>query len=212
MVNDRMDTVMRLACGLALALWLSSPAVAVWPQEPAGAANAAAQVPAAPVPADRQSSVQAPARRAPAAEQKTAEQTEKKQAASVATGGSKKRRKRTTPVLASAQDGDPAQDAAPRKTVVREGGAREPAAQIVPDITPAEAARQRQNAEQWLGSTDGQLQRLAGRTLNPGQQETVGQIRNYMEGARSALKEGDVRRAGTLAQKAHLLAEDLARR
>ena len=43
------------------------------------------------------------------------------------------------------------------------------------------------------------------------QQETVGQIRNYMEGARAALKEGDVQRAGTLAGKAHLLADDLAK-
>jgi hypothetical protein len=32
-----------------------------------------------------------------------------------------------------------------------------------------------------------------------------------MTGARSALKEGDVRRASTLALKAHLLAEDLIR-
>jgi hypothetical protein len=32
-----------------------------------------------------------------------------------------------------------------------------------------------------------------------------------MQGARSALKEGDVRRAGTLAEKAQLLAEDLVK-
>jgi hypothetical protein len=30
-----------------------------------------------------------------------------------------------------------------------------------------------------------------------------------MEGARGALQEGDVRRASTLAEKAHLLADDL---
>jgi hypothetical protein len=95
--------------------------------------------------------------------------------------------------------------------VVREGGASEPAAQIAPDITPAEAARERHNAEQWLGSSDNQLKQLAGRRLNAQQQEAVGQIRNYMDGARSALKEGDVRRASTLAQKAHLLADDLVK-
>jgi hypothetical protein len=92
---------------------------------------------------------------------------------------------------------------------VREGGTSEPAAQIAPDISPAEAARQRQKAEQLLGSTDGQLKQLTGRTLNPQQQESVGQIRNYMQGARTALKEGDVLRAGTLAEKAHLLSDDL---
>jgi hypothetical protein len=95
--------------------------------------------------------------------------------------------------------------------VVREGGANEPTAQIVPGMTPAEAARQRQNAEQLLGVTDEQLKQLAERTLSAPQQQTVGQIRNYMDGARSALKEGDVRRASTLAEKAHLLAEDLVK-
>jgi len=78
-------------------------------------------------------------------------------------------------------------------------------------MTPAEAARARQNAEQWLRSTGDQLPRLAELTESR-QQETVGQIRNYMDGARSALQEGDVRRATTLAEKAHLLAEDLLRR
>ncbi len=95
--------------------------------------------------------------------------------------------------------------------MVREGGANEPTAQIVPGMTPAEAARQRQNAEQLLGVTDEQLKQLAERTLSAPQQQTVGQIRNYMDGARSALKEGDVRRASTLAEKAHLLAEDLVK-
>ena len=95
--------------------------------------------------------------------------------------------------------------------MVREGGAREPASQIVPGMTPEEANRQRQDAVKWLGSTDSELRQLAGRTLDTRQLDTVGQIHSYMEGARSALKEGDVGRANTLAQKAHLLAEDLAK-
>jgi hypothetical protein len=78
-------------------------------------------------------------------------------------------------------------------------------------MTPAEATRQRQNADQMLVYADGQLKLLTGRTLNARQQETVGQIRNYMEGARAALKEGDVRRANTLAEKAHMLADDLVK-
>jgi len=78
-------------------------------------------------------------------------------------------------------------------------------------MTPAEAARERQNAEQWLRAAGEQLPQLE---VLPDvhQQETVVQIRNYMDGARSALKEGDVRRASTLAEKAHLLADDLLRR
>lgn len=113
----------------------------------------------------------------------------------------KKRRKQAAPAAPDA----------PRKIVVREGGAREPASQIVPGMTPEEANRQRQDAVKWLGSTDNELRQLAGRTLDTRQLDTVGQIHSYMEGARSALKEGDVGRANTLAQKAHLLAEDLAK-
>ncbi len=114
--------------------------------------------------------------------------------------------KRHKPVSTKTQPAD-----GPKKVVVREGGAREPAEQMAPDITPAEAQRRRQNAEQWLGSADERLKQLASRQLDATQQETVGQIRNYVQGARSALKEGDVRRASTLAEKAHLLAEDLIR-
>ncbi len=95
--------------------------------------------------------------------------------------------------------------------MIREGGASEPAAQIVPGMTPAEGARQRQHAEQWLSSTDAQLKQLEGRTLDAQRQQTVMQIRNYVEGARSALQEGDVSRASTLAEKAHLLADDLVK-
>jgi hypothetical protein len=99
----------------------------------------------------------------------------------------------------------------PRKVVVPEGGAREPPAQIAPGLTPEEGARERRDAEQWLTSADGQLKMLSGRTLGAQQEETVGQVRNYMVGARSALKEGDMRRANTLALKAHLLSEDLVK-
>lgn len=106
----------------------------------------------------------------------------------------------------------PLPDGAPRRIIVREGGAAEPTAQIVPGIPPAEAERERHNAEQLLNSTDTQLKPLAGQPLDELQSETLGQIHNYMAGARSALQEGDVRRASTLAEKAHLLADDLIKR
>ena len=120
-------------------------------------------------------------------------------------GTSSKRTRKRPKRSASASSG------APRRVVVREGGAAEPAEQIVPGMTPVEAARQRQNAEQWLASAGDQLKQLAERPLDARQQDTVAQIRNYMEGARTALQEGDVRRASTLAQKAHLLAQDLVK-
>jgi hypothetical protein len=189
-------------------------------QDPAGSANESGQAPAAPAekppaPTEKRQTENAPAEQVPAEtrpaapanpqtpdEGKTApESAAKEKTGAGSARGGRKHHKRVAP----------APNGAPHKIVVREGGASEPAAQIAPGMTPAEATRQRHNAEQLLSSTDDKLKRLAGRTLDAKQQETVGQIRNYMEGARSALKEGDVRRANTLAQKAHLLSEDLVR-
>ena len=203
---------MHLVCRFAIVLGLSFPAVGmpVGRQEPAGSPNPTGQTqappttkenaPAEPVPVE--TAPAAPANpQTPAAEEKVPESVAKKKTEAGASSAAKKRRKRK----ASTPDG------APHKIVVREGGASEPAAQIAPGMTPTEATRQRHNAEQLLGATDDKLKRLAGRPLDAKQQEAVGQIRNYMEGARSALKEGDVRRANTLAQKAHLLSEDLVK-
>ena len=210
---------MRLTRALAIALWLSFPAAGMLSsqQDAAGSANPAGQAPVAPpAPSENAPAQQVPAETAPAVpanpqtpavEQKKApESVAKKKIASGSAirtpgGRTRKHRKHT----ASAPEG------APRKIVVREGGAIEPAAQIAPGLTPAEATRQRQNAERLLGTTDDRLKQLAARTLDGRQQETVGQIRNYVVGARSALKEGDVRRASTMAEKAHLLAEDLVK-
>jgi hypothetical protein len=209
--NNPFGTAMRLACGLAIALGLSFPpaGMACSEQDPAGSADG--RRPAAPTPkkdapaetapAEKASPGQVPADGTPASGKSTSESVRKKKIDAGSPIRTRKLPKRTTP----------AANGAPRHIVVREGGASEPAAQIAPDITPAEATRERQNAEQWLGSADAQLKRLAARTLDARQQETVGQIRNYMDGARSALKEGDVRRASTLAKKAQLLSDDLVK-
>ncbi len=201
-----------------MAFWLSFPAAgaASWQQDSAGSANSAVQAPAAPAaPAEKARTEPAPAEQVPAentpavatnpetpaAEKKAPESVAKEKTDAGSASGTTKRRKRAAP----------APNGAPRKIVVREGGASEPAEQIAPGMPPAEATRERQRAEQLLGSTDDQVKLLALRTLDARQQETVAQIRNYMDGARSALQEGDVRRASTLAEKAHLLVEDLVK-
>jgi hypothetical protein len=76
-------------------------------------------------------------------------------------------------------------------------------------MTPEQALQHRQVTEQLLNSTEGNLQQLVKRNLNQDQQDTIGQIRNYVAGSRSALQDGDLPRARTLAFKAHLLADDL---
>jgi hypothetical protein len=97
----------------------------------------------------------------------------------------------------------------PNKVVVPEGGAKEPPTQIAPGLAPDEAARERREADQWLSATDAQLKVLAERNLSVQQQDTLGQVRNYLVEARAALQENDMRRAHTLALKAHLLSDDL---
>ena len=99
----------------------------------------------------------------------------------------------------------------PRKIVIHHGGATEPVTRIVPGITPEEAMRQREGAEQLLASSEGLLQKLGGRSLKPKQEGMVVQIRQYIDLATSALKESDTQRAQTLALKAYLLADDLVK-
>jgi hypothetical protein len=105
----------------------------------------------------------------------------------------------------------PSGDSSPHKVVIKKGGVPEPLTQIVTDMAPAEATKKRSESERLLDSADDDLKRLAGRTLNEQEEETVSQIDHYMTVARSALKEGDISRGHTLAMKANLLAADVAK-
>jgi hypothetical protein len=198
---------MRLALVLAIALWLSLSAAATTRlQDPAS--NSPGQAPAPPAaPAEKPAAdaTPTPEEKAPESAADSASNSKDKPGPTslppiaAPIYGNSKRRKRAAP---------PPEDR-PKKVVVRQGGTSEPAAQIAPGMTPAEALRQRQNAEQLLAATDDQLQMLAAGPVDARRQETMGQIRNYIVHARSALKEGDLRRANTLAEKAHLLSDDL---
>jgi hypothetical protein len=97
----------------------------------------------------------------------------------------------------------------PRKIVIHQGSTPEPTAQLVPGMPQEQASYQRQETEQLLSTSDTNLQQLGSRVLNQNQQETVGQVRNYISGARAALKDGDTQRAHMLAFKAQLLSDDL---
>jgi len=97
----------------------------------------------------------------------------------------------------------------PRRIVVREGSTPEQTAQLVPGLTEEQAQRERRRTEQLLASTQESLQNLTGRELNADQLETVGQVRSFVAGARSALDNGDPLRARNLAFKAYLVSADL---
>lgn len=98
-----------------------------------------------------------------------------------------------------------------RRVVIHRGGVAEPATQIIPGMSAEESNRERQETQDLLGAVDSDLKKLATRPLNSNQQETVSQIQHYTNVARSALQEGDIQRAHTLARKAQLLSDDLVK-
>ena len=137
--------------------------------------------------------------------QKAEEPSEQKAPNSPSAAGVRKRRSRTKKPASPTTNGEP------RKIVIRQGGASELGAQIALGITQEEANHQRERAEQLLAAAESSLKQLADRSLNPNRQEMVVQIRQYMDGARSALKESDTQRAHTLALKAYLVSDDLVK-
>ena len=105
-----------------------------------------------------------------------------------------------------------AADPAPHKVVIHKGSTGEPPGLLAPGMSEEQASHQRQNAEQLLQSTEGNLHKLEGRALSASQQDAVLQVRDYMGKARSALERGDPKTARNLSFKAHLLSDDLVKR
>lgn len=99
----------------------------------------------------------------------------------------------------------------PEKKVVRDGGTTDPVVQLAPGMSEEQASSQRQSTSQLLGATDANLKQISSRQLNASQQDSVSQIRKYMEQAKAAENTGDVQRAHNLASKALMLSDDLAK-
>jgi hypothetical protein len=95
------------------------------------------------------------------------------------------------------------------KVVVHNGGTAEPRVQLSPRVSDDQTSHERANTEGLLATTDSNLKQVAGRQLNPSQQETLTQIRSYMQQAKKASAAGDMGRAHNLAFKARLLSDDL---
>jgi hypothetical protein len=99
----------------------------------------------------------------------------------------------------------------PEKKVIRNGGTADPAVQLAPGVSDEQASRQRQSTTQLLATTDTNLKQISARQLSASQQDSVSQIRKYMEQAKTAEAAGDVQRAQNLASKALLLSDDLVK-
>ena len=99
----------------------------------------------------------------------------------------------------------------PGKVVVRNGGARDDSVRLSPGASQEQDLHDRENTAQLLATTGENLKRISGRQLSPAQQGTLDQIHTYIRQAKSASDAGDLARAHTLAFKAHLLSDDLAK-
>lgn len=119
------------------------------------------------------------------------------------TGGAKARHRPQAATSTSAGE--------PGKVVVRNGGATDNVIHLSPGGSQEQEAHNRENTAQLLATTDQNLKMLASRQLSPAEQSMVDQIHSYMRQARSAADSGDLARAHTLAFKAHLLSDDLAK-
>ena len=92
---------------------------------------------------------------------------------------------------------------------MRQGGTSEPSVQLAGGQGNGQASQQHANANQLLETTEANLKKLAGRQLSSTEQDTVTQIRQYMEQSKAAVAADDMERARTLAWKAQTLSEDL---
>lgn len=97
----------------------------------------------------------------------------------------------------------------PRRRVVKEGGTEETEVQLSEDMPHDVALHRRATTSTLLSSTEENLKRISNHPLTTDQQNTVNQIRLFMEQSREAIKKSDVDRAHTLALKAHLLSDSL---
>ena len=99
----------------------------------------------------------------------------------------------------------------PGKIVVRHGGTTEALPQMTPSAPKPQESSERKKSGDLLTATDANLKSLGGKKLTPDQQETVSEIRQFMEQSRAALDAGDLTQGYNLANKANVLSEELKR-
>src|SRR5579864_1791000 len=105
----------------------------------------------------------------------------------------------------------PSKNCPPPKIIVRQGGITEPSIQLAGGPGGNDASQKRDATNQMLSQAEANLKQVAGQQLNSTQQDSVTQIRQFMEQSKSALAAGDMERARTLAWKAKLLSDDLVK-
>ena len=82
---------------------------------------------------------------------------------------------------------------------------------IVPQMTPAESAAAEQEINANLSAAEKNLGTVSGKTLNAAQTDMANKSKGFIADAREAARAGDWPRARSLAKKAQVLSDELAR-
>jgi hypothetical protein len=117
----------------------------------------------------------------------------------------------TAPKKSASRKKHTSTDGEPQKRVIHRGGTVEPTTQLAQGMTEEQAAHQRETTNKLLATTDASLQKLSRRQLSKDEQDTVTQIKRFMQQVKTADAAGDLQRAYKLAVKAHLLSDALAK-
>jgi len=96
----------------------------------------------------------------------------------------------------------------PPRIVIQEGNAPNSASGQMAAGTGKDAASNGQSTQQLIDSTENNLRSIK-RQLSQDEESMVTQARDYINGSKQATKDGDFVRAHNLANKAHLLSEEL---
>ncbi len=97
----------------------------------------------------------------------------------------------------------------PTKIIVHQGGITEQSIQLAGGSSGGEATGKRASTNQMLTVTEENLKKAAAIQLSTAQQNSVSQIRQFVDESKKALKAADFERAQTLAWKAKVLSDDL---
>ncbi len=96
----------------------------------------------------------------------------------------------------------------PPKVVVRNGGSNEPTVELTGS---SNQQPQRSGVERINAATEESLKKIEGRQLERDQQETLSQVRQFIQQSKAAIASGDIGRGHNLALKASLLADELVK-
>ena len=99
-----------------------------------------------------------------------------------------KKHHETQKVVAPAAPPAPA-GTTPEKKVVENGGTDEPPVDLSSGVNQKQASEQAKRADELLASSDANLKKISGRQLSASQQDTVKQIKSYMEIGRASCRE-----------------------